>query len=519
MRSIQNIFKTLAVALVCLTVVFSCSDEVLTDPELRTLEATNITAESATLKGELVSEGGVTIQKLGICFSPQPMPTIVDGYVEGSLGNSTFTVQANGLSSNTHYNYRVFAQTDRGVYYGDEKMFLTVIGAPVVQSFNEITDITTNSAVFGGKLLYDGGTTATAGVCWATTSNPTVDDFNISGELNEWEDYEFTCNLSNLQPNTVYFTRAYATNSIGTSYSQELEFRTLPDPWTQLADFGGEERSAAVSFAIGNRIYVGTGTTPSNEFTSDFWEYNPDSDQWSKIADFPGEPRHTAVAFVINGKGYVGTGVTPVGESKDFWAYDPTVGQWARIADFGGSPRDGAAAFVIGDKGYVGTGISNMYNPDFWEYDSQADVWTQKQSYGGGVRYKAVGFALNGKGYIGAGYDNMARGNFWEYNPSTDNWTEVAGLDQGRFSAICFVIGEKAYVGSGYTGSTPFYDLWEFSPADNTWTKKTDMKPGSRYSAIGVSLNGKGYFGTGAEFNQPVTYKKDFWVYDPNEDI
>jgi hypothetical protein len=45
------------------------------------------------------------------------------------------------------------------------------------------------------------------------------------------------------------------------------------------------------------------------------------------------------------------------------------------------------------------------------------------------------------------------------------------------------------------------------------------MKPGSRYSAIGVALNGKGYFGTGAEYTQPVGYKKDFWVYDPNEDI
>jgi hypothetical protein len=84
MRSIQNIFKVFAVVLVCLAVVISCSDEVLTDPELRTLEATEINAESATLKGELVSDGGATIQKLGICFSPHPMPTIVDGYVEGS---------------------------------------------------------------------------------------------------------------------------------------------------------------------------------------------------------------------------------------------------------------------------------------------------------------------------------------------------------------------------------------------------------------------------------------------------
>jgi len=523
MRSVQSKSNVFAVALVCLTVLMSCTDEVLTDPELRTYEATEISAESAILKGELVSDGGASIQKRGICFSAHPMPTIVDGYVEDVSSSTVFTVVVTVLSPNTHYNYRAFVQTDRGVFYGDEKMFSTLLGAPSVQSFATVDNITTNSAVFGGKLLSDGGATTTAGVCWATTPNPTVDDFKAQGTLNEWENFEFTCDLTNLKPNTVYYTRAYATNTNGTAYGLEKEFKTLPDPWTQLADFGGEERSAAVSFAIGNRIYVGTGTTPSNDFTSDFWEYNPDTDQWSKIADFPGEPRHTAVAFVINGKGYVGTGATQGGESKDFWAYDPTAGQWARIADFGGSPRDGAAAFAIGDKGYVGMGVSNLFNPDFWEYDSQTDVWTQKQSYGGGLIYKAVGFAVNGKGYIGTGYNNEVRAEFWEYDPSADTWAEAAGIeptwDNRRFSAISFVIGDKAYVGSGYTGSTPYYDLWEFTPADNIWTQKTYMKPGSRYSAIGVALNGKGYFGTGAEYTQPVGYKKDFWVYDPNEDI
>lgn len=88
----------------------------------------------------------------------------------------------------------------------------------VVITTDEVTSITPTCAVSGGEITYDGGKTITAyGVCWATKDTPTVSD-------NKTEDGDgigkFTSTLTNLEPGTTYYVRAYATNSIGTSYGE-----------------------------------------------------------------------------------------------------------------------------------------------------------------------------------------------------------------------------------------------------------------------------------------------------------
>ena len=77
--------------------------------------------------------------------------------------------------------------------------------------------------------------------------------------------------------------------------------------WTQLANFGGGDRSAAVCFSIGNKIYTGTGFGNSNIF-NDFWEYDTTSNAWTQKADFGGAARTFAVGFAIGNKGYIGIG-------------------------------------------------------------------------------------------------------------------------------------------------------------------------------------------------------------------
>ena len=92
---------------------------------------------------------------------------------------------------------------------------------------NSVTDITTTSATCGGEVTDDGGATVTArGVCWSTTPNPTVaDSLTIDGTGTG----TFTSSLTNLTPNTTYYVRAYATNSEGTAYGEEMTFTTPCD--------------------------------------------------------------------------------------------------------------------------------------------------------------------------------------------------------------------------------------------------------------------------------------------------
>jgi PKD repeat protein len=93
---------------------------------------------------------------------------------------------------------------------------------------NEIYGITNTTANCGGTIRSDLGSPITSkGICWKTTSSPTISD---SKTIDGSGTGTFTSNLTGLSPNTFYYVRAYATNSIGTSYGEETTFRTLATP-------------------------------------------------------------------------------------------------------------------------------------------------------------------------------------------------------------------------------------------------------------------------------------------------
>jgi hypothetical protein len=97
------------------------------------------------------------------------------------------------------------------------------VAAPSV-STSPVLNITSISAEGIGNANYDGGTSITSrGICWGTSSGPTIAD-QISNAGNGTG--TFTASLSGLQPLTTYYVRAFATNSVGTSYGNEVNFIT-----------------------------------------------------------------------------------------------------------------------------------------------------------------------------------------------------------------------------------------------------------------------------------------------------
>jgi hypothetical protein len=88
------------------------------------------------------------------------------------------------------------------------------------------SSITQTSALLGGQIAYDGGAEIMdRGVCWGMEPNP---DISGSKESNNKGTGSFTCLLTRLNPNTLYYARAYATNSEGTAYGGEVHFTTSP---------------------------------------------------------------------------------------------------------------------------------------------------------------------------------------------------------------------------------------------------------------------------------------------------
>ena len=100
---------------------------------------------------------------------------------------------------------------------------------PLIKT-GSIIEITETSAVSGGIITNDGGSQIISkGICWSTAINPTLkNDFTIEGV--GMGDYAST--LNDLDENSTYYVKAYATNNIGTSYGNEQMFKTLEKPST-----------------------------------------------------------------------------------------------------------------------------------------------------------------------------------------------------------------------------------------------------------------------------------------------
>jgi hypothetical protein len=92
-------------------------------------------------------------------------------------------------------------------------------------STDTVTEITNNSAVCKGNITLDGGTgITTRGACWSTAENPTIADNKTTDDGGMGV---FSSSITGLLSDTTYYVRAYATNSVGTAYGEQLSFKTL----------------------------------------------------------------------------------------------------------------------------------------------------------------------------------------------------------------------------------------------------------------------------------------------------
>jgi uncharacterized protein (TIGR02145 family) len=103
--------------------------------------------------------------------------------------------------------------------------FCTKKPASIVILTNNVSDIYFTSATSGGNVTDDGGSAIVSrGVCWSLINPPTIAD-------SKTEDGEgtgsFSSDISELNVGTIYYVRAYATNSSGTVYGMVLSFTTL----------------------------------------------------------------------------------------------------------------------------------------------------------------------------------------------------------------------------------------------------------------------------------------------------
>lgn len=194
-----------------------------------------------------------------------------------------------------------FVSYSQRTMFGSNNNYVAPPSPPVILT-TAATAITGTSATIGGTVTSDGGAAVTSrGLVWGTS--PGSSTFSTTTGAGTGT---FSTNFTGLSLATTYYVRAYATNSIGTSYGNLISFTTLatsslklhydtnnsssyPGTGTTLTDLSGNGNHGTImnspSFTTltvgggvlvfnGNQQYISTNYIPSNTSSISIWFYN-----------------------------------------------------------------------------------------------------------------------------------------------------------------------------------------------------------------------------------------------------
>ncbi len=326
---------------------------------------------------------------------------------------------------------------------------------------------------------------------------------------------------------------------------------TTSKKWTLLKEFPGEPRVGAVSFAIGDKVYVGLGSRTVGLFDNDdnfadFWAYDTTSDTWIQLGDFPGGARSLAFGFALDGKGYVGSGrdattLDSYGKT-DFWEFEPISASWTKKNDLPSvtpsQPAGFLAPFADAANGiaYYGTGIdraTSFPNSKVFRYSGLGGDWTSVPDYPVDI-LGAVGFMIGNRVFVGASTLNnsaesatITETRFFRLNFLGTQWEAVAPLPvrpnlEFALGMKSFAIGDFGYV------LTHQGKIFKYDVVGNSWSiesNKSDLfdrnLTTSLYSPVGGVIGGKAYIGLGRERlldnQQQSKLSKKWAVFDPSK--
>jgi hypothetical protein len=230
------IYTNLASLLLAVVFIAACTKEspdVRLDAKLTTSQVYDVTWDSATVVGFIIAQGSGFTEK-GICYDTAAAPTVDKNVTLYPTVDkkATFIVRLGGLTRLTKYYARAYAVSDAGVVYGEEMEFSTTAAMPSLGDIVVPTLSVTNTkgviARTAVTIPDDGGPDKTAdisarGVVYGLYPGPTTDSSKTTEGTGK---AAFTSVASNLLGNRTYYLRAYATNKIGTSYSNEVSFTT-----------------------------------------------------------------------------------------------------------------------------------------------------------------------------------------------------------------------------------------------------------------------------------------------------
>lgn len=263
------------------------------------------------------------------------------------------------------------------------------LSIPILTTTN-VSAITTTTARGGGSINSDGGSAITTrGVCWSTAQTPTIADNKTTDGTGIGD---FISNITGLSADTPYNVRAYATNSVGTGYGNNISFTTNSIWSGTVTDIDGNEYQTVI---IGTQIWMAENLKVIHYRNGDAIPNIADNTTWAGLSngaycDPNNDENNVATYGRIYNRYTVddSRGLVPAG-----WRV-PTDDEWLELKDFlggwnvaGGKLKEtGTAYWKDPNTGATNeTGFTALPAGYRWFNGTFTEIGTEVYFWGGGI--------------------------------------------------------------------------------------------------------------------------------------
>ncbi len=304
-----------------------------------------------------------------------------------------------------------------------------VIQLPTVFT-SEVSDVTSTTAVAGGRVTSDGGAEVSEkGVCWGISQSPTLDGNHTTDGVDTGV---FVSALTDLQPETTYYVRAYATNSVGTAYGEEISFTTAAAPVTALpcpeaptvTDYDGNIYNTV---QIGTQCWMKENLRTTHYSDGTLIESNFSTSSTTPYLYAPNNDTNnvSVYGYLYNWKAVMRNANSSTTNPSDVqgicpngW-HVPSNLEWIQLTNY-----------VAGQNDYDCDGIAAAL--------AAADGWNTSSGGcdigGSPATTNATGFSALPAGYYNSYYSNNYFGQRAQFWSATDNGLETAVYEEFRYN-------------------------------------------------------------------------------------